>query len=431
MRGNLRADMSVFRKNVLVLLTGQVSRVLVQAAYFVLLARVLGVDSYGAFMAAVAVVALAAPFTSLGTNALMVKQVARASDKAARHYFRAVAYTFTGGIFAAVVLALLANLILPEGISPWTFAAIAFADLIGVRLVELSGYVWQALGRSKPLAVLPTTLNLLRLGGITLLGAGMLEVSLTIWSAAYVAATVPFALIVVIVTIRKLGTLSPYLRITWAEIREGFMFSVGIASQNVYNDIDKAMLAKIGDAASAGIYSAAYRIVDMAYTPIRSVAAAAYPLFFSEGESGLRSALRLTSRITPAVVGLSLSGGVAVYVLAPYASFVLGSEYQSATAVIQALAPLLVLRALGFLAADTLMGSGQQGFRAATQIVVAGINVALNFMLIPDYGIMGAVWSSLLCEGVLALVLWARIVFVLRRQRPNRRKMESQESRQT
>jgi O-antigen/teichoic acid export membrane protein len=395
---------------VLILLGGQVSRVLVQAVYFVVLARVLGATSYGAFAAAVAVSALVSPFSSLGTNTLMVKNVARDSSVVAREWLRAVLFTTLGGSAIAIGLGLLSKFLIPHELPVGAFIMIVTADLIGLRLIEVSAGAWQALGNSKPLAVLPTMTNILRLavaGGMAYFST---TASLSLWASLYLLATLPFGLVVVAVGFRKFGYSSDRLGFSPAEFREGMLYSVALSSQNAYNDIDKTMLAKIESSSSAGVYSAAYRIIDMAYVPVRTVAAAAYPHFFREGEAGLRSVIKFTRKICPIVLALGATGAVAVALLAPYAPLILGDEYAAAVDIIRLLSPLVILRAVSFLAADALTGSGNQGFRTLSQIGIALVNIGLNFILIPDFGITGAVISTLFCEMLLGLMLWGRIV---------------------
>jgi O-antigen/teichoic acid export membrane protein len=54
---------------------GQGLRLIIQAAYFVLIARSLGPDAYGAFVTVVAMAALLGPFSGLGTANLFIKNV--------------------------------------------------------------------------------------------------------------------------------------------------------------------------------------------------------------------------------------------------------------------------------------------------------------------------------------------------------------------
>src|SRR6202167_6650620 len=61
---------------------GQGFRLVIQAAYFVLIARSLGPDAYGAFVTVVAMAALLGPFSGIGTQNLFVKNV-RSGKRAA------------------------------------------------------------------------------------------------------------------------------------------------------------------------------------------------------------------------------------------------------------------------------------------------------------------------------------------------------------
>lgn len=407
-------DIPGFRKNVVGLLLGQVSRLLVQAAYFVVLARMLGASGYGAFASALALTALAAPFSSLGCNTLMIKNVARDHASARVEWSRAVTASMLVGVALTLLLTGLTPLVAPSDISPWTLFQIGIAELVGLKLVEVTGSVWQALGKSRPLIILPTVVNLLRLAAALCVYFVAEAASLEAWSLVYLLATLPIGILVVVHTTLKLGVASRRPRLRLDEVKEGLLYSVGLSSQNVYNDIDKAMLARLDSSTSAGLYSAAYRIIDMAYAPIRSVAAAAYPLYFREGSEGLSGALRLTRKIAPAVIALAVIAGGGAYFVAPYAPMILGSDYDDAVDLIRLLFPLILLRGLSFLAADTLTGAGSQGFRTIVQIVVAIVNVALNLWLIPVYGVFGAVVSTLVCELVLGVALWLGIVFLRR-----------------
>jgi len=405
----MAVNMRSFRKNVAGLLVGQLSRLAIQAAYFVVIARMLGVSGYGAFAAALALIALVSPFSSLGVNTLMVKNVSRRQEDGPSEWRRGLLFTVCGGIVASLAVVALGKIVLPGEVSPWAVLQLAIAELLGLKLVELVGSFWQSMGRSAALIVLPSLLNIMRLGAALIVLFWSEEVVLTDWSTWYICATVPFGLAVSLYTTVRLKAERKEYRLGASEAREGLLYSVSLASQNVYNDIDKTMLASLYSVSSAGVYSAAYRIIDMAYAPIRSIAAAAYPLFFREGEQGLASALRLTRKIAPAAVGIALAAALSTLLVAPLAPAILGADYESAVDIVRLLAPLILLRAASFLAADTLTGAGHQGFRTVAQIGIAVINAALNVLVIPEFGILGAVITTLFCEAILGISLWLRI----------------------
>ena len=52
-------------------------RIIVQAGYFVLIARALGPLQYGAFVGATALIAIVGPFAGLGFGNLLIKNVSR------------------------------------------------------------------------------------------------------------------------------------------------------------------------------------------------------------------------------------------------------------------------------------------------------------------------------------------------------------------
>jgi O-antigen/teichoic acid export membrane protein len=62
-----------------------------------------------------------------------------------------------------------------------------------------------------------------------------------------------------------------------------------------------------------------------------------------------------------------------------------------------------------------LTGSGRQNVRTASQVTVAVVNLALNLWLIPAYGWIGAAWSSVASDGLLAVLNSVLLFWVWRR----------------
>ena len=77
------------------------------------------------------------------------------------------------------------------------------------------------------------------------------------------------------------------LRALREDVAEGVFFSIAGSAATIYNDIDKIMLSRLADLAATGVYAAAYRVIDVSMTPVRSLAAAAYPQFFRKGTAGM------------------------------------------------------------------------------------------------------------------------------------------------
>src|SRR6202167_4429004 len=98
-RGLLRDTIHLF--------VGQGFRLVIQAAYFVLIARSLGPDAYGAFVTVVAMAALLGPFSGLGTANLFIKNVRSNKREAAICWGHGILLTvLSGALLTAIAVGL-------------------------------------------------------------------------------------------------------------------------------------------------------------------------------------------------------------------------------------------------------------------------------------------------------------------------------------
>src|ERR1700722_10329757 len=86
---------------------GQGFRLVIQAAYFVLVARALGPDAYGGFVTVVAMAALLGPFSGMGSPNLFIKNVRSGKREAATCWGNGILVTmFSGTLLSALGIAL-------------------------------------------------------------------------------------------------------------------------------------------------------------------------------------------------------------------------------------------------------------------------------------------------------------------------------------
>ncbi len=179
-----------------------------------------------------------------------------------------------------------------------------------------------------------------------------------------------------------------------------------MSAQTVYNDIDKTMLARLGTLDATGIYSAAYRLIDISFIPVRALLNAALPGFFRNGVDGIRGSVKYGRRLLFKVLPYSVFSFAALMICAPIVPLILGKQYANVTEALRWLSLLPLLKTFHYFAADSLTGAGYQGTRTAVQVGIAIFNVLINLWIIPAYGWRGAAWSSLASDGLLAVVLW-------------------------
>ncbi len=382
---------------------GQGLRLLIQAAYFVLIARSLGPDVYGAFVTVAAMAALLGPFSGMGTTDLFIKNVRSGKREAGVCWGNGILLIALSGSLLtalAVGLSLLLHLRTPPRVV-WT---VCFADLVLFRITELAAYGFTALDRMKQTSIQSVVISLLRLAGIAALMLMAHTVTLDRWVWAYLAATLLGTAYAVTKGSQLWGR--PYLDLPalQKDVAEGVFFSIANSATTIYNDIDKIMLSRLASLEATGVYAAAYRVIDVSMAPVRSLAAAAYPQFFRKGTIGATYHYALSLIAKAALYGSIASAGL--WLCAPILPHILGSRYEDVAPAIRWLALIPFLRCLHSFMADALSGAGFQRTRTAIHVLVALVNIGLNLVILPRYSWRGAAWTSLGSDGLLVLLFW-------------------------
>jgi len=387
--------------------SGQILRVGVQAVYFILIARALGAREFGAYMGVLALVAVAAPFATLGSGNLLIKHVARAPHTFARQWGKALTTTLLTGTILLGVVTVVARLWLPASVPLRFVLAIGAADLLFVRLVDLSAQAYQAHQQLSRTALLQLLLSPVRLLAATLLIAVSPAPTALEWGVLYLLTAMVGGGVAVFFVNRELGRPEFHLRHLGSDLGEGAFFSMSLSAQTFTNDIDKAMLARLATLEATGVYAAAYRLVDVAFLPVGSLLMATYAQFFQQGMHGVGATARFARRLLSLGAGYGLLAAAALYLLAPVLPVILGDGYREAILAVRWLALLPFLKAIHYFGADALTGAGHQGIRTVVQVSTAMINVLLNVWLIPLYSWRGAAVATLVSDGLMGVAIWS------------------------
>jgi O-antigen/teichoic acid export membrane protein len=392
-------------------LLGVFGRTVIQAGYFVVIARMLGASQFGVFAALVAIASILSPFVSLGTIQLVVRDVAQSVEKMGRQLEMAIAVTVMSGLALTVALTCLSPIIAPRHVAIWICFTVFAGEMIGYRTAEVCAYAFLGTRQMYRYAGTLTAFHAIRLVAVIITAIALDRITVAKWVPIYAGTSLVASVAILTHTARSVQArlsrdaarqgLARYR----GQASAGILFSIGLASQTVYNDIDKAMLARLSTTTSAGLYTAAYRAVDVALAPIRAMMAAASPRFFAAGKAGVRPAARYAGRLAPACLGYAALSSVGLFLLAGILPSVVGHSFDSAVPALRGLAILPTLKAVQYLAADALTGAGKQGVRSVAQGVTALLNVGLNLAIIPRYSWRGAVGTSIACDALLAIGL--------------------------
>ena len=146
---------------------------------------------------------------------------------------------------------------------------------------------------------------------------------------------------------------------------EGFGHAIAGSTSNFYNDLDKTMLSHYGMNHANGVYTVAYRIIDIATMPIYSIRDAAMPRIFERGRTiGINASAELARKLMRRTIplGLLLTIGTFLVCAADYARRRSKATEESVSA-LRWLALLPLFRSFHQMTGSAMTGAGFQRFR--------------------------------------------------------------------
>ncbi|MGD1920720.1 MAG: oligosaccharide flippase family protein [Pleurocapsa sp.] len=120
------------------MLISKLFNVVMQAGYFIIVARLLGKENYGSFIVITASASIIFPFLALGSEHVLVKNVATNRASFSTYWGNTLVLLTSNGAFLTIILLLLSPLIFPQDIQWITTLLILLADLICLGLLDIS-----------------------------------------------------------------------------------------------------------------------------------------------------------------------------------------------------------------------------------------------------------------------------------------------------
>ena len=213
--------------------------------------------------------------------------------------------------------------------------------------------------------------------------------------------------------------LPPELKIAIGEYktREWLMFAVPmlmiVGTQVIMSNTDVIMIGMIKDTSQSGIYSAAARLATLVSVSLVFVNLVLTPYiseyFHNERRKELQHFISLAARIA-ALFAVPL-----FFVLMIYGKYVLGffgSEFKNGYYSLVILITGQLVNVLSGSVGYIMIMTGEQKQAAYVLAGSAGLNIFLNFLLIPAFGIEGAAVAT-----TVSLILWnVVLIFYIKRR---------------
>ncbi|MEN9239039.1 MAG: lipopolysaccharide biosynthesis protein, partial [Thermostichus sp. DG_1_6_bins_120] len=399
------------------LMVGNGLRLGLSGTYFIVLARLLGPESFGVFSAILACSNLAAPFGYFGQSELLIQRLSRqegdlpgsprlstAVDAAGPSLW--LASLGCGGI--ALFLWPLLSFWLAGTPAP-VVGLLLLADLLFIGVQEVQKGLLIAREQIADVALIDTGMAMGRVSAVLIavaLGWGSLDQ----WSVLYGLMVLAVLLLTAWGTRRwTQPVVNPASPFNWQDLRErliaGWDFAVGLAAVKTFTDLDKLLLPRLASATAAGLYGAAYRLINFSQTPMIALLTSHFAEICRQGQKGLQHSCNYAWQLSPWVLGYGSLASLGLALASYGIPWVLGSAYQETALILRWLSPVILLEGIHLLLSHVLTGAGLQKPRSHLQLLALGLNGLLNGFWIPIWDWRGAASATLVSEVALVLAL--------------------------
>lgn len=379
-------------------------QLLTQIGWLILALRLLGPEGYGLFAALTAITVAVGCFVGWGSDQLLIREVARQPAAMRRwvgHGLLSIVLTAVP-LFAALFLLL--PLIEAGHLGTAALAMILLADLWLGRWANLAVSIYMASGQSARQSAATVIPGALRLGAIIL--AGLLHTPLTMeaWAGWYLGASALSAVLCLGLVVRDHG----WPRAAWIPglWGEGLTFAAESALQASVKDLDKPIVLQFLGPEAAGLYAAAFRVVDVVTLPMKALGYALYARMFKLAAESIEACRALARRMAALAAGIGAAGGLGLVAFAWLLPIVFGGAYAELPWLVRLLSPMPALFGAYVVGADLLSATGRQSHRLGVVVVSLALTLGLCWVATPILGLEGAVLARLAVYALCTAIVW-------------------------
>lgn len=391
------------------LLAGNVAASVTAMVSSMVLARTLGVADYGRYSLVFLYASLFQGLASFGLDDVLTRELSRGRAPTGQLLGNAVLLRL--GLSAAVVLACAA--------AAWgePDRRVAWGTVLAVSPLLLSGLygpLWSVLAARmefplrEAIVVASRAAEVVLVVAFALAGAGFL----TLVGVTAAAQTVPLALTLWLIRDRARPVLRYDPQTARALLTQAAPLGLASVVALVYGRVDGVLLGRLAGYEAVGLYSAAYKFLNLVLSLPYVVNAAVFPVL-SRVEEDRATVQVVFQRTFDYLILVAFPLAVGTTFLAPsVVRLVYGPGFAPAAEPLRVLLWAAGVLFAGRTCRQLLVAAGLQGTHLVLLAGGAGANVLLNLWWIPRWGMVGAAWATLWAE---AAVLTAGYLVVRRR----------------
>ena len=374
-----------------------------------LLTKTLGPELFGVWSMISVTISLVVPFCSVVLRTSLIRFLAAETDETRIGEDISSAYVLVlllGGV--VVALALAAAYPVLRFAFAWS-SALQLAGLSAVLVVITSlqeiplGYLRmrQRMGR---FAVLLSVQSVLQIGGMAVFLTFGFRLDGVLLGLSF--AGMLLILLVALSIFRELGWHRPRLRVMKKYIRWGLPLAPNATITWIIHASDRYILAAIMGAASAGIYTATYQISALATFLLHAIVSVIYPRFIkAHGSGNIEQATYQIEQALRYLLMFSVPAAAGLAVLArPLMSLLTSEAFADGASLIPLIAVGTVFFGVYQVVIYVVHAVDRTHLTMRLLSLAALANIALNLLLIPRLGRLGAGVATVISYSLLAAI---------------------------
>ncbi len=361
-----------------------------------ILVRALGSRSFGVWSSIFAITQIAASFGELGLNEVTVSKAAGEPTREASWLGSLLSLRLLIGL-PITLLSVLAVLLIAPG-HEGKLAGVLLSLLLLIGAPTALNVVFQLRVRNEISMVILTLNSVVWAGAV--IGVAALSGGLIAFALAFVATVLLTTVLTVVLALRLAAVRLRGARELWRPLlRVGVGLGLAGVLVTGYVRLDQILVLELAGSRQAGLYGAAYRLLDqIQFIPI-SVMTTLFPMI-AAAYVGNRARSRELLQTAGEYLTMASLPILAFTIVAaePIVRLLFGVQFIAAAPAVPILAGAFVSISFGYLAGNMVVILELQGRFVRYAAIGLVVNATLNLLLIPRYGFLAAAWVTLVTE---------------------------------
>ncbi|BDD86887.1 flippase [Desulfofustis limnaeus] len=368
-------------------------------------ARYLGPENFGLLSFATAFIGLFGAIASMGMQGIVVRDIVRDPSGKEEILGTAAALQLLGGLVVYILILATILWLRADDTLAKTIVAILGSRML-FKVSEIAGYWFESQVLSKYTVWVQNIVFLVFAAIKT--GLILHKMPLIAFAWMMTAETMVVALLMYLMFNwrgPKLSRLAVSLERAKTLLKSSWPLLLSGIAVMIYMKIDQIMLGQmIGDEA-VGIYSAAVRISEIWYFVPMAIVASVFPAILEAKNRGEKQYYDRLQHLYDLMVWLAIAVALPMTFLSTaIVTLLFGDAYTQAGSVLAIHIWAAIFVFLGVASGKWFLIENRQIFSLQRAVFGAIVNVVLNLIMIPKFGVLGAAWATVFSQATASML---------------------------